>query len=307
MRGVVRRRVLRTIRPGDTSKPDPMTIVIVANPALEVPWGSRHFQLDPITTDPAAFQASVDYINAVLFGGLPGQREPFLSDPATQSYIRVASLFVSGLSARHANSLVAEDGRGHILMARWEVIVPFLARYHLQADVYYAITKTSAPLLNLASTWPTQDDHSRPGVAFTLDGTAGVHRFYNRVPGAIALHAAASSLTALHEFGHALSSYGPTDFITDLYVDSPPAVNCKRGRPVPSQFATYNGLPVTADQARDGLGYPAGWQSYHAELHDPAFPAVMDDYWQASTPECCQHDRITRRFLLDRVRAKMSR
>lgn len=35
----------------------------------------------------------------------------------------------------------------------------------------------------------------------------------------------------------------------------------------------------------------------------------MDDYWQApdGVPEHCEHDRITRAFLLDRVRAKMRR
>jgi hypothetical protein len=36
---------------------------------------------------------------------------------------------------------------------------------------------------------------------------------------------------------------------------------------------------------------------------------VMDNYWRAhdDVPEHCQHDRITRMFLLDRVRAKLVR
>jgi hypothetical protein len=130
------------------------------------------------------------------------------------------------------------------------------------------------------------------------------------IPGTVALHTTSSSLTPLHEFGHAASSYS-NGSVTDLYVDSPPALNNKRGRPIPGSFANYAGSALASDSARDGIGYPASWQSYHCELHDAALPAVMDDYWLASTgaggPEACQHDKITRAFLRDRILAKMSR
>ena len=66
---------------------------------------------------------------------------------------------------------------------------------------------------------------------------------------------------------------------------------------------------MLADPTRDSLGYPSGWQSYHCELIDPAFPAVMDNYWLAhdGIPEHCHHDKITRQFLMERLRAKIAR
>jgi len=78
---------------------------------------------------------------------------------------------------------------------------------------------------------------------------------------------------------------------------------------LPRQIRCRPGIALAADPSRDGLGYEAGWQSYHCELNDPAFPAVMDDYWRAhdTVPEHCQHDLLTRMFLLDRVRAKLVR
>ena len=124
----------------------------------------------------------------------------------------------------------------------------------------------------------------------------------------MAIHRNSRSLTALHEFGHALSSYS-NGSVVDLYVDSSAGLNNKRGRPIPGTFATYSGIPLASDTARDGLGYPPGWQSYHGELLDPAAPAVMDNYWAAPSgiPEHCVHDRITRQFLTERLLVKISR
>jgi len=134
------------------------------------------------------------------------------------------------------------------------------------------------------------------------------HRYYCRIPGTVAIHANATSMTALHEFGHALSSYS-NGMVVDLYVDSGPALNCKTGRPIPPKFAIYDTAQNASDPKRDSLGYPSGWKSYHCELIDPGFPGLMDDYWQAPDhiPEHSQHDRITRQFLSDRVRAKIGR
>src|SRR5207247_4595238 len=39
---------IQVIRAGDTVKPNPFTICIVANPALEAPWTSGQFMADPI-------------------------------------------------------------------------------------------------------------------------------------------------------------------------------------------------------------------------------------------------------------------
>ncbi len=162
-----------------------------------------------------------------------------------------------------------------------------------------------------ACAWYTSDDDTRAGVPFTLDGVSFAHRHRSLVLGAVAIHTTSESLTAVHEFGHALSSY-TNGTITDLYLDSPEALNNRRGRPIPkapAPFRVYNGITIGIDRTRDGLGYPEDWQSYHAELNAPAFPAIMDNYWQAphGASIACEHDTITRQFLLDRIRAKMSR
>jgi hypothetical protein len=178
--------------------------------------------------------------------------------------------------------------------------------YGLHADVAFAVS--ASPTHNRASAWFTSDDDSRGGVPFTLDGVSLSHRYYCLIPGTVALPADSKSITALHEFGHALSSY-TNGGVTDLYVNSNPALNVKQGRPIPIVFGQYNGANFLSDQTRDGLGYPPSWQSYHCELINPAIPAVMDDYWLAATgvPEQCEHDKITRQFLLDRLRAKTMR
>lgn len=105
-----------------------------------------------------------------------------------------------------------------------------------------------------------------------------------------------------------MSSYN-NGTIVDLYVDSPAGLNKKAMRPIPSGFAVYDGIALASDPVRDGLGYPADWFTYHCELNDRAYPAVMDNFWLAHdyAPERCQHDRITRMFLLDRIRAKLRR
>jgi hypothetical protein len=298
--------IVTVLNPGDTTKPNPFTICIVANPALEVPWQSGQFITDPITSNKATFDGCAKYIKDVLLGNLPNQREQFLADPSIGPNIRIVSIFISGLTAEDPNSLVAQDSDSNLLIARRLLFQPFIKRFGLNADVAYAVSASQSH--TRASAWYTSDDDAQPGIGFTLDGVALSHRYYCLVPGTVGIHATANSMTALHEFGHALSSY-TNGMVVDLYVDSNPALNCKVGRPIPIQFANYNATPFATDALRDTLGYPAGWTSYHCELRDPGFPALMDDYWQAPdhVPEHSQHDRITRQFLADRIRAKIQR
>ncbi len=299
--------VIKTIRAGDTSKGNPFTVVIVSNPALETPWKSGTFMIDPITSNQADFDACVTYIENALFGKLPNQSEKFIADPAIAPKIRVISFFVSGLPAQSANSLVAQDGASVLLVARRAVVMPFLSGLGLNvADVVYAVSQSQSH--KRASAWFTSDDDGQGGASFTLDGGTFYHRYFNTVPGAIALHASSTSLTAVHEFSHALSSYS-NGSVLDLYVDSGPGLNNKNGTPIPTHFDTYRGSGMSADLNRNGLGYPAHWTSYHCELLDPGVPALMDNYWLAGdgVPEHCQHDRITREFLMDRLRAKITR
>ena len=298
--------IVTVINPGDTTKPDPFTICIISNPALEAPWQSGQFVVDPIASNKSAFDAAAQYICHVLFGRLTSQREQFLADPTIGPKIRVVSLFVTGLPAQDANSLVAQDTDSNLLIARRTVFRPLLQRYGLDADVAYGVS--ASPTHTRASAWYTSDDDARGDATFTLDDVSLSHRYYCLIPGTVAIHATANSMTALHEFGHALSSYS-NGMVVDLYVDSSPGLNCKARRPIPPQFAMYDTTPNASDPARDSIGYPSGWTSYHCELIDPGFPALMDDYWLAAdhVPEHSQHDKITRQFLMDRVRAKLGR
>jgi hypothetical protein len=263
--------------------------------------------IDPITLNQTVFNFNlcVSYIDTVLFSGLPGQAELFMAGPTIAPFIKVISLFVTGLAAVDANSLVAQDSVSNIVIARRTSFVPFLTGYGLEADVAYAVTASLTH--TRASAWFTSDDDARGGVAFTLQNLNLMHRWYNLIPGTIALPVTSTSLTALHEFGHALSSYS-NGMVLDLYVDSPHGLNNRRGRPIPPQFDIYNSVSIATDSVRDSLSYPPAWQSYHCALIATSNPAVMDDYWHASGGSlACQHDEITRQFLIDRLHAKISR
>lgn len=297
--------VVNILRPGDTSKKNPYTVAIIANPALETPWRGGVFIRDPMMGSLAAFQSAVVYIDSNLFAVLPGQKEKLLADPAIQPKVRVVSIFDDTLEPDLNTSLVGQDDVSNILVARRDAFVPLLAKYSIAADVAYTVS--ASPSHTRASAWFTSDDDSQAGVGFTLDGRALVHRYNWLVPGTVAIHVTATSLTAVHEFGHAASSY-TNGAVVDLYVDSTPGLNNKTGRPIPVDFAVYQGTTYKTDPARDGLGYPPGWRSYHCELVDPACPAVMDNYYlSAAGALACQHDAITKVFLRDRILAKMSR
>lgn len=297
------------LRPGDTSKINPFTIAIIANPALERPKGSGAFVVDPIVAMKSNFDACAAYIVECLFGTLPGQAERLLAPPAIAPNVRIISVFVTGLSAADANSLVAEDNVSDLVEARRTRFDPFLSTHAAgeTADVAYAVT--ASPTHTRASAWYTTDDDLRPGDPFTINGSSRVHRYFHLVPGTVALPVSSTSLTALHEFQHALSSYS-NGSVVDLYVDDGPGLNSEVGRPIPAQFAIYNGSSYASDMLRDGLGYPPTWSSYHPEPHDPTNPVVMDNYWLGgggATPNVCQNDKLTRQFLQDRLIAKMKR
>jgi hypothetical protein len=304
---------VQVLRPGDTATPTPYTVCIIANPALEAPWRSGQFVPDPIAKNPAAFSAAVRYILDALFGMLPGQMEPALSDAAIGPHVRVLSIFDPGLPATDANALVGQDPVSTIAVPRRQQCAAFALRHVALADVVYAVT--ASPSHQRASAFFTSDDDTREGEAFDLDGRQLHHRYYPAIPGTIALPVTSTSLTALHEFQHAASSY-TNGSIGDLYIDNGPVlrrvpppllVNAKAGRPIPGGFATYCGSAYGSDPDRDHIGYPASWTSYHCALHDPARPAVMDDYWQTTAPIACLNDRITRAFLRDRILAKVGR
>ena len=112
-------------------------------------------------------------------------------------------------------------------------------------------------------------------------------------------------MDAAHEFGHAFSSY-TNGFLTDLYQDGDAQFNRKVGRPIPDLFAEYNGVNYLSDKQRNSLGYdPNCPTTYHPELADPAFPALMDNYHEGVMSS--RHDKLTKAYILDKVAAKVSR
>jgi len=297
--------VVSKIMRAGAAKPNPFTICIVANPVIEAPWNAGTVAKDPLIGQLAAFQAAAAYIDSALFGLLPGQQENLLADPALMPFIRVVSLYDDAVPIALQNALVAQDGGSNILVARRTAFSPFLAQYAINADVAYAVSASVTH--TRASAWFTTDDDTQGGVPFTIDGNQFFHRFYNTIPGTVAIHVTANSLTALHEFGHAISSYS-NGKILDLYVDSPAALNNNVGRPIPASFCRYQGTVFSTDPVRNGLGYPGSWLSYHCELIDPACPAVMDNYWLCGKgPIACSHDAVTKAFIRDRVVAKINR
>jgi hypothetical protein len=131
-----------------------------------------------------------------------------------------------------------------------------------------------------------------------------------KVPGVATLSFYSFDLshTPLHELGHAASERNNGQII-DLYHDQINSaaliINKKTGRPIPNEFARYNTTAFLTDPSRDHIGYDQSWTSFHPELIDLATPNLMDDYWLApGDPIDCRFDRLTRAWLLDRLRAK---
>lgn len=295
---------------GDATKPNPLFILILNNPALESPENSGSFMPDLPGDDPGhrpLFDASARYIVDSLFGRLPGQAEKLLSDSPDAASIKVWSVFVPGLPPEAGNALVADYliPGSSILAPRRDAVVDFLRRMDLDPDIVFVVS--NSPTNRRAAAYGTTDDDSRGGVDFSYDGRTMSHRFFHLVPGMAAMHTTSSGLTAAHEFGHAFSSYS-NGFVTDLYVSGDEQFNRKTGRPIPAEFCRYNAMAFASDPLRNGLGYPGDWTSYHPELADPANPSVMDNFWWGQdNGMACRHDKLTKAYILDRIAAKVSR
>jgi hypothetical protein len=290
---------------GDTEALSPYTILFVGNPALEAPWHSGTFVRDPVLDDETAYDECVARSVAALFGSWPGLGEQLLVDAGLADRIRVLSLFETDTAVDSAGALIAQDGVSNLLIGRRESLPDLIARVGVSVDVVFGVSMSSTH--NRASAWFTTDDDSGPGTPFVLDGVVRSHRHQALTPGMAVVHVSSDAMTVLHEFGHATSSY-TNGSVVDLYVDSVPALNNRRGRPIPGTFASYQAEVVKSDPTRASIGYPAGWQSYHSQLDAAPYPALMDNYYLSPTiPEDCLHDRITRRFLTDRLLAKSFR
>lgn len=302
---------VRVLQPG-AAKPSgiwPYTLCVLANPWIESGRAANPLIRDPIMNNEQAFDTATRYVLDCIAGNLPGQAETMFANLIAQW--RIISIFDTTRPAKRKNALVAHDNT-EMVMPRHKRFPPFLKKFNLQgmgklrADVAFAVTASATH--DRCSALPTFDDNSAPGRSFTVDNRQMVHRHGNKLPGAVALHVTADTLTALHEFSHAASSWN-NGMITDLYQPAE-GLNKRRGQPFPGTFCVYeNQAFAVAPDRGGGIPYPPGSDYVHSELADPAFPAVMDNYSLAGGGQWqkCRHDKLTRRFLLDRVQSIMAR
>jgi len=299
-------------RNGDTTKPDPLFILVINNIAVEKPFGSNNFVADMGTgtsADRALFSSRAEYINKNLFGEWPDQAERLLADSPYASKIKLWSMYIWGLPSNGTTSMVGEFGPGldRFLKPRRDAVVGMLANIGMSPDIVFVVTNSST--CSRSSALGTTDDDTRGGVPVTYDGGTITHRFYHKIPGMVAIHKNTEDMTAAHEFSHAFSSYS-NGFITDLYRDSDLychgtiVFNRKIGRPIPDNFAIYHDVNYLSDKTRNSIGY-GNMQSYNSELADATVPALMDRYWDGLMKSL--HDKMTKAYIMDRVAAKVSR
>src|SRR6266550_9433446 len=82
---------------GDTTKPDPLFILVMNNIALERPLDSNNFVADMSTGSKAEnklFTKTAEYIKKNLFGELPGQAEKLLADSPHRQKIKFWSMYI---------------------------------------------------------------------------------------------------------------------------------------------------------------------------------------------------------------------
>src|SRR5437764_7876609 len=118
--------VITLLQPGDTTKPNPYTVAIIANPALETTTGSGVFVPDPVLGDRPGFDLAAQYVFDVLFGRLPAQAERLLADPKLGPRIRVIKFWDDSLPPTDANALVSQFDP-NIAEPRRDRFAPFLA------------------------------------------------------------------------------------------------------------------------------------------------------------------------------------
>jgi len=291
-------------------KPDPYTIALIANPMLELEARNR-YSSDPILTDRDGFFDDVAY----AIDNMLNETEDLLRQDDLDSWMRFVAVFDDVLLDSNDTNALVRMNPPNLIGPRRDAFPGYLGRYSEQADVAFAISGSASH--TRASANLTRDDTAGPATPYTYDGAAQSHWHFYDEPGVatLSLYGSTAGMTPLHEYGHAGSAW-PTGAVLDLYVNGGPGglqINKKfraaAGDPIPVQFGSYNGTSFNSDQTRDGLGYPADWNSYHCELIDPNRPNLMDNYWfaPAGTSKQCRLDKITYEWFSDRLRAKVFR
>ena len=288
-------------------KAEPYTIAFVANPAIDSEFG---FVADPVMTDRHAFQETVTN----CFHGLFEMAESLLRENDIDAQMRFVSVFDPTRPVTASNSLASEIFGDDIMETRFTVIPGFLNNFSLTADVVFVIHGSFSH--KRASAWFTKDDSARPGTNYTFDGIQRRHGHFARIPGSSAISTSLDPAepVVIHEFAHAASDFNNgmvIDLRDDEGIEAEFVINKKFRassiNPVPLNFANYEGTDFSSDPTRDGLGYELDWISFHPELVDATRPNLMDDYRLTAAPHLCRLDRLTAKWLRDRLNDKLSR
>ena len=290
-------------------KPWPYTIAFVANPGIEAAIGAT-FSADPVLTQRSGYHDVVVH----CFQNLFGVAEDILRQNLFDERVRLVSIFDATRPANPANSLAHEVPQSIVMETRRPALVPFLASFGVVADIVFVIHGSTTH--TRASAWFTTDNPALTDTAYMLNGLSRTHSHSPRIPGSAAIYAFLdqSGLTVIHEFGHADSDFNNGKII-DLYNDGGDGTGflinkrfrIAEGLAIPAVFATYNDVAFLADAVRDSLGYPGNWRSYQAAAINGDQPNLMDNYWEASTPQLCRLDQFTYAWLRDRLNAKLGR
>jgi hypothetical protein len=289
-------------------KTDPYTVAFVANPRVQPVSGAA--VADPILGQRARFYRAVAASLQALFTFHETVLHPYAGEIRVVARFDPAVAAPPPLARRLANGMTAPDRAN---------IAAYLAAAGLAADT--CVTVFRAPAFSRPSAHASVDAGAGAGdTAFTYDALVRHHVRATTEPGVVALHAPpVAQMEPLHEFLHAMSS-NLNGWCDDLYRDIPLllpfTVNRKRrataATPIQATFARYDGRDYASDRpqgtykGRGGIGY-AGWRSHGAALIDRARPNAMDYYFAAADPTRCQLDAMTRRFLRDRLEAKLGR
>jgi len=267
--------------------------------------GALDLYADPILGDRSGYHAIVDYAMNNIFA----VDEDFLRPDDRDAEMRIVSIFDDSLDVTEANTLCEEDPKSTIMAAVKERVNAFLSNYDEVTDLCIAFHGSTTNTRGSANR--CADDYSRgTPEAFTYDGNTYYHWPYRDDPGstAISVNNSTTSMTAIHELGHAASE-NDNGRVRDLYVDDTYTtftVN-KKWRsaatdPIPSAFSTYNDVDYDSDPNRDSIGYPATWVSYHCELLNNTVANIMDYYSSTS-----RLDKVTYAWYQDRIRVNLDR
>jgi hypothetical protein len=307
------------------AKPRPYTIAIVANPLLASRSPTLRFRHDPIITMPRSFfRHAVTLCLRGLFAGA----EDVLTRDGIDARMRLVSVFSSpvcegpSIPLREANCLIEQTPGEQGVLPRRGRLVHFLDNFPTaagatRADVVIIINNSDTP--NQSTSRPTDDAPSLGSVDYVFDNVVRKHAHFASTPGCASIHLSnldPASPTVIHEFCHAASEVDD-GWVADMdFHPHPPsprfAVNLKHraapGDPVPQDFATYNGTTFKSNPVRfDGAPYPAQWTGYHAEPLDGRQHSLMDHWLDHPDRLRSRLDRLTHRWLSDRLNAKLSR